>query len=61
MELHFGKKEKLPGSKMKVKVKADSGSLCSVSVVDKSVHIMGGTKQLTMAKVRRHINIIDIA
>ena len=51
MELQFGKPEKLPGSKVNVKVKADATSLCSVCVVDKSVHIMGGSKQLTMAKV----------
>ena len=45
MEIAFNDEEKYPGAVTSLRIKADAGSLCSVGVVDKSVHLLGGVSQ----------------
>ncbi|XP_019615204.1 PREDICTED: murinoglobulin-2-like [Branchiostoma belcheri] len=48
--MSFPKTSQLPGASTKLTVKASPGSLCSVGVVDKSVHLMRSSNQLTQGK-----------
>ena len=52
MEIAFNDEEKYPGAVTSLRIKADAGSLCSVGVVDKSVHLLGGANTLTLQQVR---------
>ena len=44
--MRFSTSKLQPGETTDLEVKADSGSLCAVSVVDKSVKLMGGAKNI---------------
>ena len=52
VEIAFNDEEKYPGAVTSLRIKADAGSLCSVGVVDKSVHLLGGANTLTLQQVR---------
>ena len=51
VSVSFDDTEKRPGQPTTLRVESDPQSLCAVGVVDKSVHILGGSNQLTIAKV----------
>ncbi len=51
MELSYDAAEQRPGAPTTLRLQADAESLCGVGVVDKSVHVMGGDNQLSVAKV----------
>ncbi len=51
VSVSFDGAEKRPGSPTVLRVESDPDSLCAVGAVDKSVHILGGSNQLTAAKV----------
>ena len=55
MEIAFKDEEKYPDAVTSLRIKADAGSLCSVSVVDKSVHLLGGANTLTLQQVRTRV------
>ena len=52
MEISFDDEEKYPGAVTSLRIKADAMSLCSVGVVDKSVHLLGRANALTLQQVR---------
>jgi hypothetical protein len=54
VSLSFSDAERLPGARTQLQIRADAGSLCAIGVVDKSVHILGGSNQLTLGKVLFH-------
>ncbi|XP_074651835.1 murinoglobulin-1-like isoform X2 [Tubulanus polymorphus] len=56
VSLNFEKEKALPGAPVNLKLNAAPGSLCSVGVVDKSVHLLKANKQLTPAKV---VSLVD--
>ncbi len=49
--MSFDAAEKRPGAPTVLRVESDPDSLCAVGAVDKSVHILGGSNQLTAPKV----------
>ena len=51
VDLQFDAPQRYPGEKMSLRVRGAAGSLCGVSVVDKSVQLLGGNNQLTVSKV----------
>ena len=55
VEIAFDDEEKYPGAVTSLRIKADAGSLCSVGVVDKSVHLLGGANTLTLQQVRTRV------
>ena len=52
MEIAFNDDEECSGAVTSLRIKADAGSLCSVGVVDKNVHLLGGANTLTLQQVR---------
>jgi hypothetical protein len=60
VSVSFAHAERLPGARTQLLVKADPGSLCAVGVVDKSVHVLGGSNQLTLGKVFSLLSQFDI-
>ena len=52
VEIAFIDDEKYPGAVTSLRIKADAMSLCSVGVVDKSVHLLGRANALTLQQVR---------
>ncbi|ELT94944.1 hypothetical protein CAPTEDRAFT_228650 [Capitella teleta] len=60
VSVSFSHSERLPGARTQLLVKADPGSLCAVGVVDKSVHLLGGSNQLSLAKVFSLLSQFDI-
>ncbi|XP_066273833.1 alpha-2-macroglobulin-like isoform X2 [Branchiostoma lanceolatum] len=61
VSVSFPKESQLPGATTKLTVKASPGSLCSVGVVDKSVHLMRSSNQLTQGKVFAELNRLDLS
>ncbi|XP_078694938.1 alpha-2-macroglobulin-like isoform X5 [Branchiostoma floridae x Branchiostoma belcheri] len=59
--MSFPKTSQLPGASTKLTVKASPGSLCSVGVVDKSVHLMRSSNQLTQGKIFAELNGLDLS
>ena len=49
--MSFDAAEKRPGAPTVLHVESDPDSLCAIGAVDKSVHILGGSNQLTAPKV----------
>ena len=60
VSVSFDDTEKRPGQSTILRVESDPQSLCAVGVVDKSVHILGGSNQLTIAKVRLNCKLNKI-
>ena len=54
----FSDEERYPGDVTTLQVRADADSLCSVAVVDKSVHVLGGDKTLNIGQVRAQKRVI---
>ncbi|XP_078606811.1 alpha-2-macroglobulin-like isoform X3 [Branchiostoma floridae x Branchiostoma japonicum] len=61
VSVSFPKESQLPGATTKLTVKASPGSLCSVGVVDKSVHLMRSSNQLTQGKIFSELNAMDLS
>ena len=49
--MSFSDEERYPGDVTTLQVRADADSLCSVAVVDKSVHVLGGNDNVDLSKV----------
>ena len=51
MKLSFVPDEVRPGAAVDMHLQAAPLSLCSIGMVDKSVHVLGGNNQINKAKV----------
>ncbi|XP_064609342.1 murinoglobulin-2-like [Liolophura sinensis] len=56
----FKKPKARPGKATTLRVNADSGSLCGIGVVDKSVHLAGTDNQMSPEKVFRQLSKYNI-
>lgn len=56
----FKKSKIRPGKATTVRVKADSGSLCGIGVVDKSVHLVGADNQMSPEKVLTDFETLEV-
>ena len=61
VSMEFNHLRHQPGHPLMLHLKADSQSLCSVSVVDKSVHLMGESKHPTMSTVFQLLKEYDLS
>lgn len=51
LEVGSDKESLMPGEKTTMRLQATAGSLCSIAMVDKSVHLLAGNNHLSLAKV----------
>nr|UCK81476.1 alpha-2-macroglobulin-like protein [Arenicola marina] len=56
VSLSFNHGQRFPGETVKLRLEADSGSLCSVGAVDKSMSLLAGSDALTPAKIFGYLN-----
>ena len=54
--MSFSEEELYPGDVTTLQVRADAGSLCSVAVVDKSVHVLTDTDNIETSKVKKIVS-----
>ena len=61
MELKFAKKTAGPGKNVTLSLSALPGSLCSLSMVDKSVYLHGGTNLLQTSSIMKKLESYDLS
>ena len=59
--MNFSDRVPRPGSNITVSLTATSGSLCSLSMVDKSVYLHGGNNLLLMSSVMDRLKSYDLS
>ena len=59
--MNFSDKTPRPGENLTLSVSAKPGSLCSVSMVDKSVYLHGGTNLLLKSGIMERLKSYDLS
>lgn len=60
VRMNFGYKSARPGDNVTVSVSALPGSLCSLSMVDKSVYLHGGSNLLQTSSIMKKLGSYDL-